>query len=73
MKNRMEGVDERTVRPARSAITTDDESVKNSSLCELPQEADDEHKLETLIQERMQILPQNMSKIVNDIYFKFFI
>lgn len=28
MKNRMEGVDERTVRPARSAITTDDESAR---------------------------------------------
>lgn len=45
MKNRMEGVDERN--PSRSAITTTRTTsrlVKNSSLCDLPQEVDDEHK-----------------------------
>lgn len=44
MKNRMEGVDERN--PSRSAITTRTTGrlVKNSSLCDLPQEVDDEHK-----------------------------
>lgn len=44
MKNRMEGMDERN--PSRSAITTPTAGrlVKNSSLCDLPQEVDDEHK-----------------------------
>lgn len=47
MKNRMEGVDE--CNPSRSAITTRTTSppMKNSSLCEPPQEVDDEHKLKT--------------------------
>ena len=44
MKNRMEGVDKRN--PSRSAITTwtTGRLMKNSSLCDLPQEVDDEHK-----------------------------
>ena len=44
MKNRMEGVDK--CNPSRSAITTRTTGrlMKNSSLCDLPQEVDDEHK-----------------------------
>lgn len=50
MKNRMKGVDERD--GSRSAITTRTTSppVKNSSLCEPPQEVDDEHKFGNLTQ-----------------------
>lgn len=51
MKNRMKGVDERNA--SRSAITTRTSPlVKNSSLCEPPQEVYDEHKFGNLTEKR---------------------